>query len=169
MNLHLFINPKINPMTTNKTKNSFIFACSLALTALPCAFAAQTDEHSADAMFKSMDANGDGKVSRAEHAASAQKMFADADANHDGKVTLAEMEAHHAKMNADMPMKGEMSAAEMKKMCDQNGDGQVSEAEHTAHADKMFSKMDTDSDGFLTSSECSAGHDQMMKDKKSAN
>ena len=169
-------------MTSAKTKTSLILACGLALVALPCAFANQHEgEHSPAAMFKAMDANNDGKVSRAEHAASALKMFTDADANRDGHVTLAEMEAahakkaaDHAKMKADMPMKSdkpmmmEMSAAEMIKMCDQNGDGQVSKAEHTAHADAMFTKMDKDGDGFMSDSECTAGHEAMMKDKKSA-
>ena len=155
-------------MTAAKTKTSFILACGLALVALPCAFADHTDKHS-DAMFKAMDTNGDGQVSRAEHAASAQKMFADADTNHDGIVTLAEMEAVCTKMHADKPMKDEMSAAEMIKQCDQNGDGQVSAAEHAAHADAMFTKMDTDGDGFLSASECSAGHEKKMNDKKGTN
>ncbi len=168
-------------MTSPKTKASLILACGLALVALPCAFAAHTPEHAEDAMFKAMDTNNDGKVSRAEHAASALKMFTEADTNHDGKVTLAEMEAahakmaaDHAKMKADMPMSDdkpmamEMSAAEMIKMCDKDGDGQVSKAEHVAHADAMFTKMDKDGDGFLSASECEAGHEAMMKDKKSA-
>jgi Ca2+-binding EF-hand superfamily protein len=169
-------------MNAPKSKTSIILACGLALVSLPCAFAEHMGEHSADAMFKAMDTNGDGRVSRAEYAAHAQKKFDDMDANHDGQVTLAEMEAahakmkaDHAKMKADMPMQGdkpmkeEMSAAEMIKMCDQNGDGQISAAEHAAHADAMFTKMDTDGDGFLSASECAAGHDEMKKDKKSAN
>ena len=177
-----FINPKNNPMTSPKTKISLILAASLALVALPCAFA---DHHkggqSSDAMFKAMDTNNDGKASRAEHAASALKMFTEADTNHNGLVTLAEMEAahakmaaDHAKMKADMPKGSDqpkmmgMSAAEMIKMCDKDGDGQVTTAEHVAHADAMFTKMDKDSDGFMSTSECEAGHEAMMKDKKNA-
>ncbi len=174
--------PKIIPMSSAKTKTSLILACGLALVALPCAFAEHHEGgQSSDAMFKAMDTNNDGKVSRAEHAASALKMFTEADANHDGRVTLAEMEAahvkmqaDHAKMKADMPMKGDkpmmmgMPAAEMIKMCDKNGDGQVSKAEHVAHADAMFTKMDKDGDGFMSASECTAGHEAMMKDMKSA-
>lgn len=177
-----FINPKNNPMTSPKTKISLILACGLALVALPCAFAEHHEAgQSHDAMFKAMDSNNDGKVSRAEHAASALKMFTEADTNHDGTVTLAEMEAahakmaaDHAKMKADMPKGSDqpkmmgMSAAEMIKMCDKNGDGQVSKDEHTAHADAMFTKMDKDSDGFMSTSECEAGHEAMMKDKKNA-
>jgi hypothetical protein len=40
-----------------------------------------------------MDTNGDGKISRAEHAAGAKQMFAQCDANRDGIVTAAEMDA----------------------------------------------------------------------------
>ena len=169
---------------TKRQNTSILLACGLALIALPCAFADHMGEHS-DAMFKAMDTNGDGKVSRAEHAAGAVKMFTDADTNHDGMLTLAEMKAAHAKMKTDKParagsasmndksttgdkaMKDDMSAEEMFKMCDTNGDGQVSQAEHAAHADAMFTKMDTDGDGFLSASEFSAGHMGMMKDKKS--
>ncbi len=169
-------------MTVIKTKTSLILACGLALVALPAAFAEQhMGKSSSDAMFKAMDANNDGKVSRVEHAASAQKMFTEADANRDGRTTLAEMESAHGRMQADQaklrtgkpvqsgkPMKLEMSTAEMLKQCDQNGDGQVSAAEHAAHADAMFTKMDTDRDGFLSASECADGHAAMGKDTKSA-
>ena len=165
-------------MNVTKSKTSLLVVCGLALAGLPCAFAAHHGG-AEDEMFKMMDTDGDGKVSRAEQAASAQKMFTDADANHDGMVTLAEMEAAQAKMEtahakSDMPMKkdhamkDEMSAAEMFKMCDQDGDGKISQAEHTKHADAMFAQMDTDKDGFLTASECAAGHKKMMQDKKSA-
>lgn len=169
-------------MNQIKIKSTLLLACGFALVALPGALAEQhMTKSTSDAMFRAMDTNSDGKASRAEHAASALKMFTEADANHDSRVTLAEMEAahakmqtDHAKMKADLPMKGdkpmmmEMSAAEMIKKCDKDGDGQVSKAEHVTHADAMFSKMDTDGDGFVSARECTAGHEAMMKDKKSA-
>lgn len=43
--------------------------------------------------FRTMDANGDGKLTAAEHAAGAKAMFERMDANHDGNVTAAEMDA----------------------------------------------------------------------------
>ncbi len=155
-------------MTITKTKTSFIIACSLAVTVLPCAFAGHTGEHSADAMFKSMDTDGDGRISRTEHAAGAKKMFDKMDANHDGIVTAAEMTACHD-MDGDKSAKDEMSSAEKIKVIDTNGDGQLSRAEHDTGTDTMFTKMDTDADGFLSPTECAAGHEKMMKDKKSAN
>ena len=153
-------------MTAAKSKTSLILACSLALVALPCAFAGHNAENSA-AMFKSMDTNGDGKVSRAEHAVSAKKMFADADTNRNGIVTLVEMKSACAKMKADKPAKDEMAAEEMIKMHDQNGDGQLSASEQEAGCESMFTKADTDGDGFLSASECTASH-ASMKDKKSS-
>ena len=148
------------------TKTLFTLTCCLALAAVPCAFAEHTGEHSADAMFKSMDTDGDGRVSRVEHAANATKMFDEMDANHDDIVTAAEMTACHEK-KADKPAKHAMSSADMIKTMDTNGDGQLSRAEHDAGAAAMFTKMDTDNDGFLSPAEYAAGHDGMMKHKKS--
>ena len=48
--------------------------------------------------FKAMDTNGDGKVTREEHAAGARSMFQKMDANHDGMLTPEEMAAGHAAM-----------------------------------------------------------------------
>ena len=53
-------------------------------------------------MFAKMDADGDGSVSAAEHAAAAQAMFDKADANHDGLVGHDEMMAAHASMGMGM-------------------------------------------------------------------
>lgn len=63
-----------------------------ALALSPAAFAQHAD------MFATMDGNGDGRISAAEHAAGASAMFAKMDANHDGSVTAEEMKADHAAM-----------------------------------------------------------------------
>lgn len=47
-----------------------------------------------DDKFRKMDADNDGRVTAAEHAAAAQDMFAMMDANRDGAVTMEEMKAH---------------------------------------------------------------------------
>ena len=57
-----------------------------------------------------MDADGDGAVTAAEHAAVAQAMFTKADANADGRLTHEEMMAMHQGMRGHMDhagMKGE--------------------------------------------------------------
>jgi Ca2+-binding EF-hand superfamily protein len=147
-------------MNTGKNRPSIIIGCCLALCALPAAFAGQdVDKH-----FKMMDTNGDGKVSRAEHAAVCRQMFAECDANHDGIVTAAEM-------NASMAAKGEKlgkddkTSPELIQMFDQNGDGQLTAEEHAAGSEKIFAKMDKNGDGYLSKSECEEGMKMMKKDK----
>lgn len=145
----------------NIRKNSSLaLACSLALCTLPAAFAGQdSGKH-----FKMMDANGDGKISRAEHTAGAKQMFVQCDANKDGTVTAAEM-------SASMTAQGEKSGKHDKtpvekiQMIDQNGDGQLTAAEHETGTEKIFDKMDKNSDGMLTKDECDEGKKMLKKDK----
>lgn len=119
--------------------------------------------NSPDKEFAMMDANKDGKLSAAEHAAGAKAMFEKMDSNKDGKVTAAEMTAaHHGVTGHHAPMSG-MSAADKIKAVDANGDGVLTAAEHAAASASMFAKMDTDKDGFLSKQELVAGHASMMK------
>jgi hypothetical protein len=73
-------------------------ACYLLMT--PSAAVAHP-RHDPSVEFDRMDTNHDGKISAKEHADAAARMFKDMDANADGQVTRAEMEAAHDKM---MPM-----------------------------------------------------------------
>jgi Ca2+-binding EF-hand superfamily protein len=147
-------------MNTGKKRTSLVVACSLALCALPAAFAgSDVDKH-----FKMMDTNGDGKISQAEHTAGAKHMFAQCDANQDGVVTAAEMTSAMT-TKGEKPAKDEKTAAEKIQMIDANGDGQLTAAEHEAGSDKIFAKMDTDGDGFLSKDECNAGQKMLKKDK----
>ena len=139
-------------------RSSIIIACGLALCALPQALA---NTH-ADKHFKMMDANGDGKISRAEHAAGAKKMFTQSDANRDGIVTAAEMDAAMAKQGGK-PQQDDKTSAEKIQVIDQNGDGKLTTAEHEAGTEKMFGKMDKDGDGFLSKAECDEGMKMMKK------
>jgi len=145
-------------MNAPKKRTSLAFVCGLTLIALPVAFAG----HDADAMFKKMDANGDGKVSRAEHAAYAKQMFTECDANNDGIVTAAEMEKASL-ARGEKSGKHDKSAAEKIQVIDQNGDGQLTTAEHEAGSEKMFTQMDKDGDGYLSKEECEEGHKAMKK------
>ena len=137
-----------------------------------------------DDKFKTMDSNGDGKITAAEHAAGAKAMFDRMDANHDGNVTAAEMDAGHAMMkDRDDDMHGmkagekakagkamdhdmddmDMSSADKIAKMDTNGDGMLSATEHEAGAAAMFKDMDSNGDGNLSRSEMKAGHRMMKK------
>jgi Ca2+-binding EF-hand superfamily protein len=144
----------------SKNRTPLVLTCCLALVALPAVFAGgDADKH-----FKMMDTNGDGKVSRAEHAAFAKQMFLKCDANHDGIVTAAEMDAS-AVAQGEKTSKHDKTSAEKIQMIDQNGDGQLTAAEHEAGTETLFAKMDKDGDGFLSKDECEDAQKMMKKDK----
>jgi Ca2+-binding EF-hand superfamily protein len=147
-------------MKTHFKRTSILAACALALGCVPAARA----DHDSDKLFKMMDANGDGKISRGEHAAAAKQMFTQCDANRDGIVTAAEMDAAMA-AKGEKPSKDEKSSAEKIKVIDQDGDGKLTTAEHEAGSATMFAKMDTNGDGFLSKQECDEGHKMLKKGK----
>ena len=72
-------------MKTPKNRLYCLLAAGCVLAALPAAFA-----NDSATKFKSMDTDGDGRISRAEHAAGARMMFDKMDTNHDGIVTQQE-------------------------------------------------------------------------------
>ena len=146
-------------MKTSK-RTALATACIVALFALPASFAGQD----ADKHFKMMDADGDGKITRTEHAAGAKQMFTKCDANQDGIVTAAEMDAAMASKE-DKPGKAHKKSADKIKEIDQNGDGQLTAAEHDAGTEKMFTKMDKNADGALSKEECHEGMKEMKHDK----
>ena len=131
---------------------------------------AHGEHHKGKASMEMMDTNGDGQLSREEHAAGARKMFETMDGDKDGKVTATEMTAAYAQISGkDMKqMKGHMSAAEKIKVVDTNGDGVLTATEHASGAEMMFDKMDTSKDGTLTKAEYASGHKTLMKKSKDA-
>ena len=143
------------------SKLTALLACAGALVALPLA---RANNGGAEAKFKAMDTDGDGRVSRAEHAAGARAMFEAMDTNHDGVVTADEMTAYkNSKGEANRA--SEMSSSDKIKAVDEDGDGKLTAAEHEAKSTDMFTKMDTDGDGYLSLSEMTAGHEMMKKQK----
>jgi Ca2+-binding EF-hand superfamily protein len=147
-------------MKTQGNRLRIALACSVAACALPAVSAGPDgDKH-----FAMMDANGDGKITRAEHATAAKKMFAQCDANHDGIVTAAEMDAAMA-AKGEKPGKGDKSSAEKIKVIDQDGDGRLTAAEHEAGSEQMFARMDKNSDGSLSKEECDEGQKMLKRDK----
>ncbi|HWA28399.1 MAG TPA: hypothetical protein VG734_22305 [Lacunisphaera sp.] len=151
-------------MNQSKTKIPLALACGLALLALPAAKANEGADK-----FKMMDSDGDGRITRAEHAAGAHTMFGKMDANNDGIVTAEEMDAsHHEQKSSKLKFwekkdKDMKSSAEKISVIDTNHDGQLTRAEHEAGSEAMFTRMDTNNDGVLSKDECEAGEDLKKK------
>ena len=141
--------------------SSIVLAGGVALASM--AFAAGQKPTAADAEFKTMDTNKDGKVSADEHAAASKRMFDTMDANSDGTVMAAEMDAAHQRVTGKKAGPSDMSAADKIKVVDSDGDGSLTAEEHAAGSRAMLEKMDTNKDGFLTQGELAAGHASMMK------
>jgi hypothetical protein len=109
-----------------------------------------------------MDADHDGALTPAEHAAGAHAMFVTMDADRDGNVTADEMTAAQ-----DAIHRGEAGAGPGSKekiaVVDADGDGRVSAAEHARGSERMFARMDRDADGRLTPAEFDAGHAALQR------
>ncbi len=148
----------------NRITSSVLLASGLTLLALPSALA--NTKETADTKFRSMDTNGDGKVSRAEFEAFDQQKFARMDANGDGFVTAEELAAYEGGQG-ERSASASGNAADRFKKLDADGDGKVSAAEHKVACDAMFARLDTDGDGYISQSEMMAAHeDQAQKNKK---
>jgi EF hand domain-containing protein len=113
--------------------------------------------------FEGIDANRDGRVSTAEHAAAARKMFRVMDADRDGKVSAAEMDAAYEKVSGKKASESDLSAGDKIRAVDRDGDGILSAAEHAAASKSMFGRMDSDRDGYLSKDEWTAGHAALMR------
>ena len=112
-----------------------------------------------------MDADNDGAVTRAEHAAGAKAMFDRMDANHDGRLAADEM-SQRRRAGADDGTAGHGMA-----MVDADKDGVVTRAEHAAAMQAMFDRRDANHDGKLDATEMEAapkaGHAGMARDEGS--
>jgi hypothetical protein len=86
-------------------------------------------------MFKDVDTNGDGSISRAEFDAFHAKRFKEMDANGDGKITLDEMKAEHKKIL-------EKARNDRFDAMDTNHDGKVTREEMNAAMDKWSRDRD---------------------------
>lgn len=110
--------------------------------------------------FSAMDADQDGKVTKAEIEAFKVARFTEADTNKDGKLSVEEVTALRDAMEAK---REEDRLAGMIKRFDKDGDGMLSQAELPAqrNGDKMFDRIDTDSDGAISQAEADAAKAKM--------
>ena len=139
---------------------ALVMSAGLGLTAL--AGAAWADK--GQGMFGRADTNGDGFVSKEEFAAGRDKMFTKLDANSDGAIDQAEVdkarEAWKQRRAEKAQAEGTTQADKPKRehqgflaRLDTDSDGKVTTQEFAAAGDKMFAKFDANGDGKLAQDE----------------
>ncbi len=107
---------------------------------------------------RSQDADGDGKVSASEHAASGVQRFQRMDENGDGLIDKAEAKAIRKRtadrmMNAGVPPSVMAARPDPIVEMDANKDGQVTQEEAAALQQARFAAADTNGDGALDAAE----------------
>lgn len=116
-----------------------------------------------DVLFKRMDANGDGSVSKAEFDEFNTRRFKELDADNDGKVTREEMDA---RVNKAMKY-GLRHFEERFSSADTNRDGVLDRVEAQAMPvmEVFFDQVDTNHDGKVTREEYFAAMPMLHKAK----
>jgi len=116
-----------------------------------------------DALFKRMDANGDGSVSKAEFDEFNSSRFKELDANNDGKVTREETDT---RVNKAMRY-GLKHFEERFSSADTNRDGLLDRVEAQAMPvmEVFFDQVDTNHDGKVTREEYFAAMPMLHKAK----
>jgi Ca2+-binding EF-hand superfamily protein len=105
---------------------------------------------SASELLKKMDANKDGKLSKAEVKGPLQKDFLKVDKNKDGFLSKVELEKLPS---PSKERQGPPNESGLLKKMDANKDGKLSKAEVKGPLQKDFSKVDKNKDGFLSKAE----------------
>ena len=159
----------------NKSQRSNLTALALAgaigLAGLAPAFAAGDSDHGermghrGERIFKMLDANGDGQITKAEITAKQKAEFEAADTNKDGVLSKQEM---IAAATAKMAKRIEARVDRMmsKKDSDKDGSLSLTEMEAGSHMERMFDRLDTNHDGVVTKAEAEAMKDRMRERHK---
>jgi len=98
-----------------------------------------------------LDADSDGRISQAEHAAAAKLLFRGLDLDEDGVVTPVERDEARERAQVSSPATP-ASAASIAEF-DANRDALCSAREHAAAARSLFARLDLDTDGYVTMNE----------------
>lgn len=110
-------------------------------------------------IFEAIDADGDGKVTKAELAAHRAAMFTAADTNNDRMLSADELSARHTARMAETM--ADRSARMIDRM-DNNGDGSLSADEMgKGPMEGRFARIDGDNDGAISKAEAEAAAKQM--------
>lgn len=134
------------------------------------ASAAMAAPHGGHAFIRDYDADGDGRVTRAEFDTVRDARFKATDANRDGTVDEPEYVGEYTtRLNAQLAASGQ--AAERKaeerqrqirqahvrfRALDTNKDQRIDKAEYDASGDRAFAQQDDDKDGTVTMSDVAA-------------
>lgn len=110
--------------------------------------------------FATLDADGDGQITREEMQAPRAARLAALDADGDGRISLDELKADQLR-NAEE--RAARRAARMMALMDADGDGTLTAAELLAGPGPamMFDRIDTDGDGVISQAEADAARDRM--------
>jgi Ca2+-binding EF-hand superfamily protein len=127
-------------------------------------------------MFRQMDKNGDGAISKKEFDAYHSAQFKKLDLNHDGKITPEEMDAAHEKMAEKCDVRSDKDHESFEERFDETDiihDGALSKDEAEIGMPMLFAhfdEIDANKDGKITKEEVAASmkkmHEHMhMNDK----
>lgn len=107
-------------------------------------------------LFRAMDTNRNGRVSKTEYKNHANKTFNQCDTNGDGRLSEQELQGCTNTLDQNgVPVSS--NAAQTASAMHSNRDGSVSQPEYDAYVDQQFRDMDTDGSGALDQGELRDG------------
>ena len=150
-------------MKMNFALSALALAAVFGASASSAAMAGRGDDmgHMQELNFETLDADKDGKVTKAEVDAAATARFKTADTNADGKLSAEELAAMQIKA---MSERATARTAKMIEKLDTDGDKMLSDVELAAGKGRvdMFEKIDADGDGAITKGEADDARARMQ-------